>query len=107
MDYLLPDGTGAQATRIVKARQPGAAVVMLTALLGDQTILGSIQAGADGNLAKDRALDEVVGTVRAANDREILLPRSVIVEIARRVALALRHDLGDPPGMESGALREL
>jgi len=48
MDYLLPDGTGAPATRIVNARQPGAAVVVLTALLDDETILDSIQAGTDG-----------------------------------------------------------
>jgi DNA-binding NarL/FixJ family response regulator len=106
MDYLLEDGTGAQAARIVKARQPAAAVVMLTALLDDETILESIQAGADGYLTKDRALHEVVGAVRSANAREILLPRSVIVEIARRVASARDHNL-EPPSFEALTPREL
>src|SRR5450756_3002931 len=32
MDYRLPDGTGAEATRAIKARWPAARVVMLTAL---------------------------------------------------------------------------
>ncbi len=60
MDYRLPDGTGAEATRAIKARWPAARVVMLTAVNDDETILESIQAGADGYLTKDRAVEEVV-----------------------------------------------
>jgi DNA-binding NarL/FixJ family response regulator len=88
MDYHLPDGTGADATRSIKARWPTARVVMVTALTDDETVLESIQAGADGYLTKDRAADDLVQAVRAAHAGETLLPRSVIVEIARRVALA-------------------
>src|ERR1700694_3893400 len=86
MDYRLPDGTGAEATRAIKARWPAARVVMLTALNDDETVLESIQAGADGYLTKDRALEDVVNAVRAAYAGETLLPRSVIVGIAQRVA---------------------
>lgn len=88
MDYRLPDGTGSEATRIVKSRWPAAKVVMLTAIADDETVLESIQAGADGYLTKDRAIAEVVQAVRAAHAGEILLPRSVIVDIARRVVAA-------------------
>src|ERR1035437_8745927 len=88
MAYRLPDGTGAEATRAIKARWPAARVVMLTALTDDETVLESIQAGADGYLTKDRAIDEVVSAVRAAYAGETLLPRSVIVGIAQRVAAA-------------------
>ncbi len=88
MDYRLPDGTGAEATRAIKARWPTARVVMLTALNDDETVLESIQAGADGYLTKDRAVEEVVTAVRAAHAGETLLPRSVIVGIAQRVAAA-------------------
>jgi len=88
MDYRLPDGTGADATRAIKARWPVARVVMLTAVKDDETVLESIQAGADGYLTKDRAADDVVQAVRAAYAGETLLPRSVILEIARRVAAA-------------------
>jgi DNA-binding NarL/FixJ family response regulator len=88
MDYRLPDGTGAEATRAIKARWPAARVVMLTALNDDETVLESIQAGADGYLTKDRAVEEVVTAVRAAHAGETLLPRSVIVGIAQRVAAA-------------------
>src|SRR4029453_12548868 len=84
----LPDGTGAEATRAIKARWPAARVVMVTALTDDETLLEPIQAGADGYLTKDRAAEDVVTAVRAAYAGETLLPRSVIVEIARRVAAA-------------------
>jgi DNA-binding NarL/FixJ family response regulator len=97
MDYLLGDGTGADATRIVKARQPGAAVVILTAYSDGETILETVRAGADGYLTKDRALDDVVAAVRAAHAHEILLPREVIVEIAMRVADARQHADEAPP----------
>ncbi|MFL5749511.1 MAG: response regulator [Chloroflexota bacterium] len=106
MDYRLPDGTGAEATRTIKARWPGARIIMLTAIDDDETILESIQAGADGYLTKDRAADDVVQAVRAANAGETLLPRSVIVEIARRVAAA-KERAEDRQIMEPLTAREL
>ena len=92
MDFRLPDGTGADATRAIKARWPAARVVMLTAVKDDETFLESIQAGADGYLTKDRAAEDVVQAVRAAYAGETLLPRSVILEISRRVAEAKERD---------------
>lgn len=88
MDYRLPDGTGVDATRAIKARWPACRVVMLTAIDDDETLLESIQAGADGYLTKVQAIDDVVATVRAADAGATLLPRSVIMSIARRVAEA-------------------
>ena len=88
MDYRLPDGTGAEATRAIKIRWPEARVVMLTALNDDETVLESIQAGADGYMTKDGAVDDVVTAVRAADAGETLLPRAVIIGIAQRVAAA-------------------
>jgi DNA-binding NarL/FixJ family response regulator len=106
MDYRLPDGTGAEATRAIKARWPSARVVMLTALADDETVLDSIQAGADGYLTKDRAVEDVVGAVRAAHAGETLLPRSVIIDIARRVAAAREREAERRP-VETLTPREL
>ncbi len=39
MDYRLPDGTGVDATRAIKARWPSAKVVMLTAAQDEETVL--------------------------------------------------------------------
>ena len=106
MDYRLPDGTGAEATRAIKARWPSARVVMLTAVQDDETVLESIQAGADGYLTKDRAVDDVVATVRSARAGETLLPRSVIVGIAKRVAGARDRQTERQP-IETLTAREL
>jgi DNA-binding NarL/FixJ family response regulator len=106
MDYRLPDGTGADATRAIKARWPSARVVMLTALNDDETVLESIQSGADGYMTKDRAVEDVVSAVRAANAGETLLPRSVIVGIAHRVAAA-RERGAERPQLEPLTPREL
>jgi len=54
MDYRLPDGTGAEATRAIKARWPAARVIMVTALTDDETVLESIQAGAELGHRGDR-----------------------------------------------------
>jgi DNA-binding NarL/FixJ family response regulator len=106
MDYRLPDGTGAEATRSIKARWPACRVVMLTAANDDETILESIQAGADGYLTKDRAVDEVVNAVRQANAGETLLPHSVIMGIAKRV-VAARDRVPDRRQIEPLTPREL
>jgi len=106
MDYLLPDGSGADATRSIKARWPSARVIMLTAVGDDETVLESIQAGADGYLTKDKAIDEVVAAVRAANAGATLLPRDVIVTIAKRVAEARDRQAERPP-VEALTPREL
>ena len=89
MDYRLPDGTGAEATRAIKARWPAARVVMLTAVDDDETVLESIQAGADGYLTKDRAAEDVVADGPGARTPARRCCRGrVIVKIARRVAEA-------------------
>jgi len=106
MDYRLPDGTGADATRAIKARWPAARVVMLTAVQDDETMLESIQAGADGYLTKYRAADDIVAAVRDAQAGETLLPHEVIAGIARRVAGA-RSTTHDSPSIEALTPREL
>ncbi len=107
MDYRLPDGTGAEATRLIKSRWPAARVVMLTAVQDDETVLESIQSGADGYLTKDRAAEDVVATVRSARAGETLLPRSVILGIAQRVMTARDRSADERPAFEPLTAREL
>lgn len=106
MDYRLPDGTGAEATRWIKMRWPASRIVMLTGLDGDELILETIQAGADGYLTKDTPIAEVISAIRAAHAGETLLPRSVIIEIARRVARARDREAAEVP-IEALTPREL
>ena len=106
MDYMLPDGTGADATRVIKARWPSAKVIMLTGITDDETMLDSINAGADGYLTKETAGIEVVEAVRAAHAGEMLLPRAVALELAQRIA-ASRGQPNQPTENHNLTAREL
>ncbi len=106
MDYALPDGTGAEVTRAVKARWPKALVIMLTAHDDDETVLESIQAGADGFLPKTASTTEVLSAIRAAHAGETLLPPAVIAKIALRVRMAREAGV-EPPQIEPLTVREL
>jgi DNA-binding NarL/FixJ family response regulator len=86
VDYRLRDGTGADAARAIKARWPAARIVILAAVEDDDAVYDSVRAGADGYLTTDQAVEEVVSTVRAARDGATLLPRPMIMMIARRLA---------------------
>ena len=105
LDYRLPDGTGADATRAIKARSPATRVVMLSPVDDDETLRDSIQAGADGYITRDQALEDVVAMVRAAHAGATLLPRSVVETIARQVAEARDRKAGSVP-VESLTPRE-
>lgn len=100
MDYLLPDGTGAQATRDIKRRWPAAKVIVLTGLTDDETMLDAVESGADGYLTKESAGRSVVEAVRAAHAGEILLPRSIAYQLAQRIASTRRA--ATPQGEEHG-----
>ena len=78
MDYHLPDGTGAEATRRVLDAVAGAAVLMLTAETDDAVLHACIDAGACGYLLKSQAADQVVDAVRRAAAGETVLPAGML-----------------------------
>ena len=106
MDYRLPDGTGADATRAIKARWATARVIIVSAIHDDHTIMDSIQAGADGYLTKDQAVGDIIAAIRAARAGETLIPQPVIIAIAERMALGLEHRT-DQPRVEPLTPRQL
>ena len=99
-DYHLPDGTGADIARTVRATLPDTSVLILT---GDPsvTILSDVaRSGAVGHLTKDRPFEVVVEGVRAASLGEILFAPS---ELQR---LLLERD-SRPRPLEPLTAREL
>lgn len=91
MDYLLTDGTGAEGTRLAKARWPRTKVVMVSGIDDPETILETVQAGADGYLTKGGPLREVASAVRSVHAGQILLPPEVMAQIAARLHEARRE----------------
>jgi DNA-binding NarL/FixJ family response regulator len=75
-DYHLPDGTGADIARTVRATLPDTSVLILTGDPSVSTLSDVARSGAVGHLTKDRPFDEVVEGVRAAALGEILFAPS-------------------------------
>ena len=75
-DYHLPDGTGADIARTVRATLPDTSVLILTCDPSVSVLSDVARSGAVGHLTKDRPFDEVVEGVRAAALGEILFAPS-------------------------------
>ncbi|HXF83260.1 MAG TPA: response regulator transcription factor [bacterium] len=65
MDVRLPDGTGVEACRAIRAAQPSTRVVMLTAFADDDAVIGAVLAGASGYLLKQTGGLQVVQAIEA------------------------------------------
>jgi DNA-binding NarL/FixJ family response regulator len=75
-DYHLPDGTGADLARTVRASLPQTAIVVLTGDPSAATLADVARSGAAGHLTKERGFGDVVGAVRAAAAGDVLFSSS-------------------------------
>jgi DNA-binding NarL/FixJ family response regulator len=66
MDLEMPDMDGIETTEALRARHPGAAVVVLTSFSDRERILAALDAGAVGYLLKDADPEELARAIRAA-----------------------------------------
>jgi DNA-binding NarL/FixJ family response regulator len=71
-DVRLPDGTGLDVVREIRARGHDTGVVVLTMYAGDEQLFAALEAGASAFVAKDAPSDEVVAAARHA----LVSPRS-------------------------------
>ena len=64
MDLQMPQASGAEATREIRARLPGTRVLVLSASAEQGDVLDAVAAGASGYLVKSAGVDELVEAVR-------------------------------------------
>lgn len=77
MDVRLPDGSGVEACRRIKADQPDVRVVMLTSYQDEEAIVGAVMAGASGYLLKQADAERLIQAIRdAAAGESSLDPRA-------------------------------
>jgi DNA-binding NarL/FixJ family response regulator len=66
MDVRLPDGSGLDAVKQLRAAHPQMGIVVLTMYAGDEHLFGALEAGASAFVPKDAPADDVVAAARHA-----------------------------------------
>jgi DNA-binding NarL/FixJ family response regulator len=95
MDVRLPDGTGIEACREIRADLPDCRVVMLTSYPDEEAVLSAIVAGASGYLLKQIPGRELVSALEKVGDGASLLDPAVterVLERVRRIASGVEMD---------------
>ena len=95
MDVRLPDGTGIEACRDIRAEMPETRVVMLTSYPDEEAVLAAILAGASGYLLKQIRGRDLVAALESVGRGDSLLDPAVterVLERVRRVAAGESQD---------------
>jgi DNA-binding NarL/FixJ family response regulator len=85
MDVRLPDGSGIEACREIRAEFPQIRVVMLTSYPDEEAVFSAIVAGASGYLLKQVRGRDLVAALEAVGRGESLLDPAVTEKVLERV----------------------
>ncbi len=85
MDVRLPDGSGIEACRDIRAELPETRVVMLTSYPDEEAVFSAIVAGASGYLLKQVRGRDLVAALEAVGRGESLLDPAVTAKVLERV----------------------
>ena len=85
MDVRLPDGSGIEACREIRAARPETRVVMLTSYPDEEAVLSAIIAGASGYLLKQIRGRDLVTALESVGRGESLLDPAVTEKVLERV----------------------
>lgn len=95
MDIRLPDRSGVEACREIRAKAPEVQVIMLTSYADDEAVFASIMAGASGYLLKQIRGEELVRSIEAVAAGRSLLDPAVtekVLEMMKRLASGHQPD---------------
>ena len=95
MDGRLPDGSGVEACREIRAELPETRVIMLTSFPDDEAVLSAIVAGASGYLLKQIRARDLVAALEAVGRGESLLDPAVTERVLERVRRMASGQAGD------------
>lgn len=110
MDFGLPDGTGADATRAILREHPECKIVFLTMSEEDEDLFAAVRSGAKGYLLKNMRPSKLVSTLRSVQQGESALSRSMTLRLMEELARTRETPrTGDPTltRREMEVLREL
>jgi DNA-binding NarL/FixJ family response regulator len=85
MDVRLPDGSGIEACREIRAEFPATRVVILTSYPDEEAVLSAIIAGASGYLLKQIRSRDLISALEGVGRGESLLDPAVTEKVLDRV----------------------
>jgi two-component system response regulator DevR len=85
MDVRLPDGSGIEATREIRAENPAIRVVMLTSYPDEEAVFAAIVAGASGYLLKQVRSRDLIAALEAVGRGESLLDPAMTEQVLERI----------------------
>src|SRR5439155_14157780 len=94
MDVQLGDGSGIEATRLLRAERPETKVIMLTSFADEDALFASILAGAAGYVLKEIRGSDLVRAIRAVGEGKALLDPAMTASVLEKLRNA-RHLLKD------------
>ena len=86
LDLRLPDISGVEVLRAIRAEAPEARVVILTTFEGDVEIQRALEAGARGYLLKTMPPGELVEAIRQVHAGKKRIPPAVAAQLAEHVS---------------------
>lgn len=97
MDFSLPDGSGADATRLILQENPACKVVFITMSEREEDLLAAVRSGAVGYLLKNMSITKLVAALRAVQAGESALSRTMTLRVMQELARSKAPELaGDP-----------
>jgi len=91
IDAGLPDADGIRTTAAIIARAPNCRVVLLTECDDESVLIGALEAGAAGFLAKSAPLSDLIDATRRAHKGEVLIPPSLLAPLLSRLVRRRRE----------------
>lgn len=92
MDFTLPDGTGAEATRLILDTQPQSKIVFLTMSEEDEDLFTAVRSGAKGYLLKNMQPKKLITALRSVQKGESALSRSMTLRLMEELSRTKRPE---------------
>jgi DNA-binding NarL/FixJ family response regulator len=86
VDLRLPDMSGFDVIRAIRAKFPNARIIVLSSHEGDVDIQRALEAGAQGYVAKGIVRDELLDIIRGVHAGKRRLPAAVAQKLAEHMA---------------------
>jgi DNA-binding NarL/FixJ family response regulator len=97
LDYKMGEITGDRVCELIKSAHPDVKVIILTAYCEEKIVTRCIEAGANGFVVKESGADQLIQTIRAVSQDNMVLDKKATREVVRKFQQA-----ASLPGSKSG-----